>query len=138
MTENCDAELSSFRSKRKEALILLIAWALLSGMVDVLWHSSQWALFLSFVIHLGVQMGATFSWCKNDAAMRRFVMPSGMMGVIITAALIGVPWYFIRTRGWLGAARQGFGLPLVLLSGVLYFSAWLGVYSMAGMLGYFE
>ncbi len=138
MTENCDTEISSFRRKRNDALILLIAWALLSGIVDVLWYSSQWALFLSFVVHLGVQMGATLTWCENDAHMRRFVMPSGMMGFIVTMALIGVPWYFIRSRGWMGAAKRGFGLPLILLSSVLYLSAWFGARSMAALVGYFS
>ena len=85
MTENCDTEISFFRCKRMDALMLLIVWGLLSGIVDILWYFSQWSLFLSFV----VQLGATFSWCKYDAQMRRFVMPSGMMGCIITMALIG-------------------------------------------------
>lgn len=138
MTENCDTELSSFRRKRKSALMVLIAVALLSGIGDVLWYFSPWALFLSFVVSLGVQMGAAFSWCKNDAHMRRFVMPSGMMGVIITMGFIGVPWYFIRSRGWMGAAKQCFGLPLILMSSVLYFSAWSGARSMAALMGYFE
>jgi hypothetical protein len=138
MTENCDIEISASRRKRQEALMLLIAWALLSGILDIVWYYSQWALFLSFVVHLGVQMGAAFSWCENDAHMRRFVMPSGMMGFIITMGLIGVPWYFIRSRGWMGAAKWGFGLPLILLSSVLYFSAWSGARSMAASLGYFE
>jgi len=138
MTENRDDEISCFRRKRTHALILLIAWALLSGIADILWYFSQWALFLSFVVQLGVQMWATFSWCENDAHMRRFVMPSGMMGVIITMAPIGVPWYFVRSRGWMGAARGGFGLPLILLSCVLYFSAWFGARSMAAWLGYFS
>ena len=116
----------------------MIVWGLLSGIVDILWYFSQWSLFLSFVVKLGVQMGATYSWCKYDAQMRRFVMPSGMMGCIITMALIGVPWYFIRSRGWLGAAKWGFGLPLIFLSSVLYFCAWFGARSMAAMLGYFQ
>ena len=138
MTEICDTEISFFRRKRKDALMLLIIWALLSGILDILWYFSQWALFLSFVVHLGVQMGAAYSWCDNDAHMRRFVMPSGMMGCIITMTLIGVPWYFIRSRGWIGAAKLGFGLPLIFVSSVLYFSAWFGTRSLAAMLGYFQ
>jgi hypothetical protein len=137
MTENPLIENSSSRRKRKDALVILIAWALLSGIADVLWYYSQWALFLSFVVHLGVQMGVTSSWCDNDARMRCFVMPSGMHGFIVTAAIIGVPWYFIRTRGWIGAAKLGFGLPLLLLSSTFYFGAWSGARSMAALLGYF-
>ena len=138
MIENCDIEIPPSRRKRKNALMLLIAWALLSGVLDVLWYYSQWALFLSFVVHLGVQMGAALSWCENDAHMRRFVMPSGMVGFIITMGFIGVPWYFIRSRGWVGAAKRGFGLPLILLSSVLYLSAWTGARSLAASMGYFD
>lgn len=118
--------------------MVLIGWALLSGVFEVLAYFSQWALFLSFVVHLDVQMGATFLWCKNDARMRGYVMPPDMKEFIITGAIIGVPWYFVGTRGWMGGAKRCFGLPLILISSVVYFGAWAGARSIAALMGYFE
>jgi hypothetical protein len=64
-------------------------------------------LFIGFTLNV-----ALLGWCYIDAE-ERTVAISGLLGfLLLFIAWIGVPWYFIRSRGWIGALKAAFGLGL--------------------------
>jgi hypothetical protein len=69
--------------------------------------------FMGFIINF-IMLG----WCSVDAE-ERAVRISGLLRFsLIIISLIGVPWYFLRSRGFVGAFKNVFGLGL--------FAIWLG------------
>ena len=51
-------------------------------------------------------------WCSIDA-QEKIVRISGLLRFdLLFISLIGVPWYFIRSRGLVGALKNGFGFGL--------------------------
>lgn len=64
-------------------------------------------LFMGFTLNV-----ALLGWCYIDAE-EKMVAISGPLGfLLLFIAWIGVPWYFLRSRGWIGALKAAFGLGL--------------------------
>jgi hypothetical protein len=54
-------------------------------------------------------------WCSIDA-QEKTVRISGLLRfALFVISLIGVPWYFIRSRGLVGALKNGFGFGLFII-----------------------
>lgn len=67
-------------------------------------------LFIGFTFNL-VLLG----WCFADAEERKIPITRFLGLALLTVATVGVPWYFIRSRGFVGAVKGGFGFGLILL-----------------------
>ena len=61
---------------------------------------------------------AALGWCFVDAKEKMIPISGFLRVVMLIVSLIGVPWYFWRSRGLIGAAKGWFGLGL--------FALWLG------------
>jgi len=61
---------------------------------------------------------ATLGWCFVDAKERMIPISGFLRVVMLIVSLVGVPWYFLRSRGLIDAAKGWFGLGLFVL--------WLG------------
>jgi hypothetical protein len=61
---------------------------------------------------------AMLGWCYVDAEERKIPVSGWLRVVMLFVPIIGVPWYFIRSRGLIRAAKAAFGLGL--------FAIWFG------------
>ena len=67
--------------------------------------------------HFDILMGVILNmillgWCSIDAK-EKIARISGLLRfALILIPLVGVPWYFIRSRGFVGALKHGFGFGL--------------------------
>jgi len=64
-----------------------------------------------------------FSWCKADAHLRGINPPRGAPMLVGLFAIIGVPYYYFRTRPWRTALwhcvkAAGFILAIALCGGI--------------------
>jgi len=102
--------------KRKKTYL----WALCAcGFVDALLYAYGLAhpptqagiqLFMGFTLNV-VLLG----WCYVDADEKK-VPISGLLGfTMLFISIVGVPWYFLRSRGPIGGLKGGFGLGLFAL-----------------------
>lgn len=67
-------------------------------------------LFIVFTLNV-----ALLGWCYVDAE-ERMVAITGRLGFcMLFVSWLGVPWYFIRSRGFLRAGKAGFGLGFFAL-----------------------
>lgn len=55
------------------------------------------------------------AWCFRDADEKRVPITRWLGLCLLMLAVVGVPWYFVRSRGWFGALKRGFGLGIVAL-----------------------
>ena len=67
-------------------------------------------LFNGFTFNL-----ALLGWCYADAEERKIPITRFLGLALLMVAIVGVPWYFLRSRGLLGALRGGLGFGLILL-----------------------
>lgn len=67
-------------------------------------------LFMGFTFNL-----ALLGWCYADSQEKGIPITRFLGLALLIAALIGVPWYFLRSRRLLGAIKGALGLGLVLL-----------------------
>jgi len=123
-------------SKRKKTY----SWALLGvGLLHGALHSyglshppSQMGLqlFMSFTFNL-----ALLGWCYADAQQRMIPITQFLGLALLAVAIVGVPWYFVRSRGLLGALKGAFGLGLFLLWFVGFLVAAITCEAATGNLG---
>jgi len=97
---------------KKTYICMLAVFGLLHGFLFVYGFShppSQAGiqLFVGFTLNV-----ALLSWCYIDAE-ERMIAISGLLGfLLLFIAWIGVPWYFIRSRSFIGALKAGLGFGL--------------------------
>jgi hypothetical protein len=107
--------------KRKRSYL----WAL--GALGIL-HSVLYSYGLS---HPSTQMGLEFfmiftlnlgllGWCYADSEEHKIPITRFLGLALLAIPMAGVPWYFIRSRGFLTAAKRAFGLGLFGLYAVTY------------------
>ena len=65
---------------------------------------------LAFVLNV-----ALLGWCFVDAKARLVPISGLLRAVMLIIALVGVPWYFLRSRGFVLGAKCGFGLGLFIV-----------------------
>ena len=64
-------------------------------------------LFIAFALNVAV-----LGWCHVDAKEKMVPISGFLRLVMLLIAIIGVPWYFVRSRGLFQAAKGWFGLGL--------------------------
>lgn len=69
-------------------------------------------VFTSFMLNFTM-----LGWCSVDAEERAVRISALLKFALIIISVIGVPWYFLRSRGFVGAFKNVFGLGL--------FAVWL-------------
>jgi len=65
-------------------------------------------IFITFTFNL-----ALLGWCYADSEERKIPITRYLGLALVALAMIGVPWYFVRSRGFLGAAKAVFGFGLI-------------------------
>lgn len=110
---------SVYRKRKRWAIWALAGIGVLHGLLYAygLSHpATQMGLefFMTFTCNL-----ALLGWCYVDAEERKIPITRWLGLALLAVSLIGVPWYFIRSRGLWGAVKGGFGLGLLLLYGSL-------------------
>lgn len=71
--------------------------------------------------HLVVLLG----WCYADAEDRMIPITQFLGLALLAVSIIGVPWYFIRNRGLLCAAKRIFGFGLFCLYGATFLPTYI-------------
>lgn len=81
-----------------------------------------WAVVSAFLF-----ASLIFLWCYHDSRQQNFFLGKGLTFLIILVTFIGVPTYFIKSRGLLGGLKAiGFAVLFVLLcAGVAVSVSWL-------------
>ncbi len=110
----------SLRPKRFWCLIVFLLSPLAFGVFDLVFYDSQSAEDGSYLISTIIGIFTVVGWVSYDAALRDYPLTSGLRWCVILLAAVGVPVYLVRTRGWKGAARLGFGIPAFLTSMASY------------------
>jgi len=67
-------------------------------------------LFMGFTLNL-VLLG----WCYADSEEKQIPITRWLGLALLAVSVVGVPWYFVRSRGFVGALKGGFGLGLMFL-----------------------
>lgn len=72
-------------------------------------HQSKQSLdaLMGFVLNF-ILLG----WCSADAEEKKVRIYGLLRFALILISLIGVPWYFVRSRGFVGALKGAFGMGL--------------------------
>lgn len=56
---------------------------------------------------------ALLGWCYADAEEKKVPITQFLGLALLLFAMVGVPWYFVRSRGFLGACKGAFGFGLI-------------------------
>ena len=98
--------------RKKTYLWTLAAIGILHGLLTVFGQAhppikAGVELFIGFSLNV-----ALLGWCYADAE-ERMVAISGFLGfVMLFIAAIGIPWYFVRSRGLVGGLKGALGFGL--------------------------
>jgi hypothetical protein len=108
------AEVASlpFEKRKKVALWALFGVGLLHGALYSYGLSNPptqmgLQLFITFTLNLGL-----LGWCYADSRARTIPITRFLGLALLAVPAIGVPWYFVRSRGFFPAAKAVFGLGL--------------------------
>jgi len=98
--------------KKKTFIVALIACGIVQVFVFYSGEAHQQSMqsldiLMGFVLNF-ILLG----WCSADAEERAVRIYGLLRFALILISLIGVPWYFIRSRGFVGAFKGAFGLGL--------------------------
>lgn len=115
MTAPASAQPVPLWRRKSTCLWLLPSLGLLDGFLgfDSLGQRTEnpgYLLGFNFAFNL-VLLG----WCFRDADDRRVPITLWLGLCLLMLAVLGVPWYFVRSRGWVRALKQGFGLGIIAL-----------------------
>ena len=123
--------------KRTIALLVLIFYPVVFGVADLVFYTGDTSFGVSEVLSTIIGVIAIVVWCTLDARIRGFPFVGGLRVLVWLLAAIGVPIYLKRTRGWLGAAKIGFGFPAFAASIATYYVGWYAARWIAIKVGYF-
>lgn len=120
---------NSYKRRRTIALWTFLLSQIPFAAIDLLllppdssWHPG------SFALNSVICVACIYQWCLNDARVRQFHLTGGWTMAIVFVAIFAVPVYLQRTRGWKGALRVGWGLPILAANVMLYeASRYLGI-----------
>src|SRR5262249_33577365 len=112
------------RKKRSIALWGFVVLSALSGAADLIFHYITIWSKESWTMSTVIGALLIYTWCHYDALVYKQLIPRSLKFCIVLLAIVGVPIYLVRSRGWLGAARVGFGIPVLLLSIGVYYGSW--------------
>jgi hypothetical protein len=123
-----DAQKSPIWWKNKRPFIIaLIVGGIIHAFIPIIGralHQSQDHLhaFMGFALNF-IMLG----WCSLDAKERTIRISGLLRFVLIFISLIGVPWYFLRSRGFVGAFKNVFGLGFLAIWLVTLFIVTFGI-----------
>jgi hypothetical protein len=100
------------RPSRKVPLGIFVAYVAVGALSPFLAHSRSDVRDLEFGLGFCAAIGL-FAWCKLDSQERGVTCPMGAL-LVGTIAVIGVPYYFLRTMPFRSAA-------LGTLKAILYY-----------------
>lgn len=110
-----DAVASALLKRKRNYLWALPAVGLVHGFVYSYGLSHPptqmgFDLFVNFTLNL-----ALLGWCYADSEEKKIPITRWLGLALLLVCIVGVPWYFIRSRGFFGALKAAFGLGLILL-----------------------
>lgn len=124
MSESAVEKNAAFVSHRRVVFWMLALYTFPFAWLDYLYYESeQWeatSIFLSALIFLVLVL----FWCQYDARVRGGTGLGGLGVLIALIPLLGLPVYSVQTRGWLGALKFGFGIPLFAIGMFTYWATW--------------
>lgn len=127
----------SLHAKRRIALLVFVLSPVGFGAYDLFAVDDAGQLASSYLISIIVGIGALLAWCSFDATIHDFEISTGLRFGIFLLAVVAVPVYLVKARGWTGALRIGLGLPILASSVGTYYLGWYGAFSIAEAVGYF-
>ncbi|HVU36047.1 MAG TPA: hypothetical protein VHE61_21580 [Opitutaceae bacterium] len=86
-------------------------------------------LFMVFTFNL-----ALLGWCYADSEQRLIPITRYLGLALLAAPIIGVPWYFVRSRGGVSAAKSCFGFGLIGLYLLVFVLSFTGCEAITGQL----
>jgi len=126
------------KKKRSIALLAFLVSSALFGAADIfLYYSTSWSQG-TWVLSTILAAVLLYTWCHYDALLLKQLIPRSLRFCIVLFAIVGVPMYLVRSRGWRGAARVGFGIPVLLLSIGIYYGSWYASLWIAEATGYYQ
>jgi hypothetical protein len=95
--------------------------AVVGGAIQQLLHAHMDAARISLAVTVFPTAICLYLWVRSDAAERGILMPAGATLLVPLIAIVGVPYYLIRTRPrgaalWQVLLAIGFAVSLSLLS----------------------
>ena len=113
-----EGESLSFESRKRNALFALLGLAVVGSIATWVFSNSELGYGLTMLLTLVANIVAIIYWCNVDAEERNFDFTLGQRIFIVLFALIGLPYYFVKSRG----VRNG------LISTGYAFLFWLSMY----------
>lgn len=127
----------SATAKRRIALFAFILYPIAFGAYDLIACEDDSQLDSSSLFSTIVGIGAILAWCSFDAAIHDFKISTGLRFGIFLLAIVAVPVYLVKTRGWSPALKIGFGFPAFALNLGAYYLGWYGAYEIGKLTGYY-
>jgi hypothetical protein len=124
-------------TKRSVALYAFLVSSAVFGVADLLLYANNSWIEVSWLLNAVVGIFTIVAWCRYDSQIQNFPLSGTLAFIIWALSIVGVLMYLVRSRGWGGAARVGFGLPIFLLSIGLYYGSWYASRWVAQKMGYF-
>ncbi len=114
MSTPASSTTAPFLKRKRNYLWALLGFGLLHGVLysyGLSHPSTQMGLqlFITFTLNL-----ALLGWCYADSEERKIPITRWLGLALLAVSIVGVPWYFVRSRGFLGALKTAFGLWLIL------------------------
>jgi len=119
-------ETSDSASRKRVALFSLLGIAFLNSLTSWVFAQGGLGYSLSFILLVIAQLVATIYWCKADAEQRNFEFTIGQGVLIFLFAIIGLPNYLLKSRG--------FGKGLIAIIYALLFWALMFIVSIVTLL----
>ena len=114
-----------FHKRKRSYLWILASVGVLHGMLYSYGLShprSQMGLEFFMIFTLNV---ALLGWCYADSEQRQIPITRFLGLALLAIPILGVPWYFVRSRGVVSAAKAIFGYGLVGLYAATYLPTFL-------------
>jgi UDP-N-acetylmuramyl pentapeptide phosphotransferase/UDP-N-acetylglucosamine-1-phosphate transferase len=88
----------SYASDKRAALVAMLGIAAVSSLATWVFAGNELATSLTIILSIIAPLFFLISWCSADAKERNFDFTTGQKIFIILFALIGLPYYFFKSR----------------------------------------
>jgi hypothetical protein len=114
-------------AQKRTALMSLLGIAFVSSLATWVFAGEGLAYSISFILTAVAQLVAIIYWCRADAEQRNFEFTFGQRLFIILFALVGLPFYLIKSRGFAnGLIATGYALLFWILMFFISFATLVG------------
>lgn len=124
-------------AKRAVALSIFLGSSAAFGVADLLLYANTGWPMISLLFNTLIGAATIVAWCRFDSIIHVYPLTTRLSVSIFLLAIVAVPVYLVRSRGWTAAAKLGFGLPIFLLAIGLYHGCWHATFWIADHAGYF-